>query len=29
VHEGTLPADLIESVCDRLGCLPEFEAIRG
>jgi putative tRNA adenosine deaminase-associated protein len=29
VHEGTLPADLIETVCDRLGCLPEFEAIRG
>ncbi|MDQ1740544.1 MAG: hypothetical protein QOE53_2196 [Pseudonocardiales bacterium] len=29
VHEGTLPADLIETVCDRLGCLAEFEAIRG
>jgi putative tRNA adenosine deaminase-associated protein len=29
VHEGTLPADLIETVCERLGCLSEFEAIRG
>ena len=29
VHEGTLPADLIETVCERLGCLGEFEAIRG
>jgi putative tRNA adenosine deaminase-associated protein len=29
VHEGTLPADLIEAVCERLGCLSEFEAIRG
>jgi putative tRNA adenosine deaminase-associated protein len=28
-HEGTLPADLIETVCDRLGCLPELEAVRG
>jgi putative tRNA adenosine deaminase-associated protein len=29
VHEGTLPADLIEAVCERLGCLSEFEAVRG
>jgi putative tRNA adenosine deaminase-associated protein len=29
VHEGTLPADLIETVCERLGCLSEFEALRG
>jgi putative tRNA adenosine deaminase-associated protein len=29
VHEGTLPADLIETVCERLGCLSEFEAVRG
>ncbi len=29
VHEGTLPAELIETVCERLGCLGEFEALRG
>lgn len=29
VHEGTLPADLIEKVCERLGCLSELEALRG
>ncbi|MEO6701066.1 MAG: hypothetical protein ABI140_03835 [Jatrophihabitantaceae bacterium] len=29
VHEGTLPADLIDAVCDRLGCLAEVEAVRG
>lgn len=29
VHEGTLPGDLIEAVCERLGCLGEFEAVRG
>ncbi|MDQ1722230.1 MAG: hypothetical protein QOI26_1964 [Pseudonocardiales bacterium] len=29
MHEGTLPADLIETVCERLGCLSEFEAVRG
>ncbi len=29
VHEGTLPLDLIETVCERLGCLSEFEALRG
>jgi len=29
VHEGTLPAELIETVCERLGCLDEFEALRG
>jgi putative tRNA adenosine deaminase-associated protein len=29
LHEGTLPIDLIEAVCDRLGCLEAFEAVRG
>lgn len=29
VHEGTLPAALIEAVCERLGCSSEFEAVRG
>ncbi|MGI8667117.1 MAG: hypothetical protein ACR2N4_13990 [Jatrophihabitans sp.] len=29
VHEGTLPADLLDAVCDRLGCLSEIEAVRG
>jgi putative tRNA adenosine deaminase-associated protein len=29
VQEGTLPIDLIEAVCERLGCLDEFEAVRG
>lgn len=29
VHESTLPIELIEAVCERLGCLEEFEAIRG
>jgi len=29
VHEGTLPADLLDAVCDRLGCLAEVEAVRG
>ncbi|MCW2541273.1 MAG: hypothetical protein JWN95_2998 [Frankiales bacterium] len=28
LHESTLPIDLIEAVCDRLGCLAEFEAVR-
>ncbi len=28
-HPATLPMDLIESVCERLGCLDEFEAVRG
>ncbi|MGX7681708.1 tRNA adenosine deaminase-associated protein [Jatrophihabitans sp. DSM 45814] len=28
VHESTLPIDLIEAVCERLGCLDEFEAVR-
>jgi putative tRNA adenosine deaminase-associated protein len=28
VHESTLPIDLIEAVCERLGCLEEFEAVR-
>jgi putative tRNA adenosine deaminase-associated protein len=28
VHESTLPIDLIESLCERLGCLDEFEAVR-
>jgi putative tRNA adenosine deaminase-associated protein len=29
VHEGTLPIDLIEMVCERLGCVDKFEAVRG
>jgi putative tRNA adenosine deaminase-associated protein len=29
VHESTLPIELIESLCERLGCLDEFEAVRG
>jgi len=29
VHEGTLPIDLIDTVCERLGGSGEFEAIRG
>ncbi|CAN5676730.1 hypothetical protein BH10ACT8_BH10ACT8_27190 [soil metagenome] len=29
VHESTLPIDLIESVCERLGCLEQFEVVRG
>ncbi|UQX88261.1 hypothetical protein M6D93_18535 [Jatrophihabitans telluris] len=29
LHESTLPMDLIESVCERIGCLDEFEAVRG
>lgn len=29
VHEGTLPADLLDTVCDRLGCLTRMEAVRG
>jgi putative tRNA adenosine deaminase-associated protein len=29
VREGALPMDLIEAVCERLGCLGQFEAIRG
>jgi putative tRNA adenosine deaminase-associated protein len=29
VHEGTLPIDLLEAVCERLGCPDEFEAVRG
>lgn len=28
-HEGTLPADLIDAVCERLGCVSELEAVRG
>lgn len=28
VHEGTLPVDLLEVVCERLGCSDEFEAVR-
>jgi putative tRNA adenosine deaminase-associated protein len=27
-HEGNLPADVITEICDRAGCLDEFEAIR-
>ena len=29
VHESVLPADLIETLCERLGCLAELEAVRG
>ncbi|MDQ2837799.1 MAG: tRNA adenosine deaminase-associated protein [Actinomycetota bacterium] len=29
VHEGTLPADLLDAVGERLGCLAEIEAVRG
>ncbi len=29
IHEGTLPADLLDAVCDRLGCSAEVEAVRG
>ncbi len=29
VHEGTLPADLLDSVCERLGCSAEIEVLRG
>jgi putative tRNA adenosine deaminase-associated protein len=29
VHEGTLPADLLDTVCERLGCLVQIEAVRG
>lgn len=28
-QESTLPADLIDTVCERLGCLSEIEAVRG
>jgi len=28
VHERMLPIDLIVAVCERLGCLDEFEAVR-
>lgn len=27
-HARTLPIELIESLCERLGCLDEFEAVR-
>ena len=29
VHEGTLPADLLDAVCERLGATAEIEALRG
>jgi len=29
VHEGTLPADLLDAVCERLGCSAEIEVLRG
>lgn len=29
VHESTLPAELIDTVCERLGCLSEMENVRG
>jgi putative tRNA adenosine deaminase-associated protein len=28
VQEGALPIDLIVAVCERIGCLDEFEAVR-
>jgi putative tRNA adenosine deaminase-associated protein len=28
VHPRTLPIDLIEALCERLGCLDEFETLR-
>lgn len=28
-HEGTLPADVINEVCERAGCLDELETLRG
>jgi len=28
VHEGTLPADLLDAVCERLGASAEIEALR-
>ena len=28
VHEGTLPADLLDTVCERLGAMAEIEALR-
>jgi putative tRNA adenosine deaminase-associated protein len=28
VHEGTLPADLLDTVCERLGATAEIEALR-
>jgi putative tRNA adenosine deaminase-associated protein len=27
-HEGTLPSDIITTVCERAGCLDELEALR-
>jgi putative tRNA adenosine deaminase-associated protein len=27
-HEGTLPSDVITSVCEKAGCLSELEALR-
>lgn len=27
-HEGTLPSDVITTVCEKAGCLPELEALR-
>lgn len=29
VHEGTLPADLLDTVCERLGCQEALEDVRG
>lgn len=28
VHEGTLPSDVISTVCEQAGCLDELEALR-
>jgi len=28
-HEGTLPSDLLDTVCQRLGCAEELDGLRG
>jgi putative tRNA adenosine deaminase-associated protein len=29
VHQGTLPVDVLCAVCEKAGCVDEFEALRG
>lgn len=29
VHEGTLPSDLLDTVCERLGCAEALDGLRG
>lgn len=29
VHEGTLPSDLLDTVCERLGCAEALDGVRG